>query len=123
RDAMHINTLGRGNPIKGACATCHAVQMTGGALDSGWVDVGAVTAPWAVESPDLPLFKITCRPDVQPHLFLGRVIYTQDPGRALVSGRCMDVGSIVMPQLRGLSARAPYFSNGSARSLREAVDF
>ncbi len=28
-----------------------------------------------------------------------------------------------MQQFRGLSARAPYFSNGSARTLRELVDF
>lgn len=123
RDAMHINSAGLGNPIKGACATCHTMQMTGMSMGSGWVDVGAANAPWANESPDLPLFKITCHPDAPPHLFLGRVIYTQDPGRALISGRCMDVGSIVMGQIRGLSARAPYFSNGSAKSLRELVDF
>ncbi len=56
-------------------------------------------------------------------MFLGRVIYTHDPGRALISGRCIDVGSIIMQQFRGLAARAPYFSNGSAASLRELVDF
>ena len=28
-----------------------------------------------------------------------------------------------MQQFRALSARAPYFSNGSARTLRELVDF
>jgi cytochrome c peroxidase len=28
-----------------------------------------------------------------------------------------------MQQLRGLAARAPYFSNGSAASLSEVVDF
>jgi cytochrome c peroxidase len=28
-----------------------------------------------------------------------------------------------MQQLRGLAARAPYFANGSARSLREVVDY
>jgi cytochrome c peroxidase len=28
-----------------------------------------------------------------------------------------------MQQFRGLAARAPYFSNGSAKSLRELVDF
>jgi hypothetical protein len=123
RDAMHINTLGLGNPVKGTCATCHTMQMTGMQPGSGWVDVGASNAPFASESPELPLFKVTCRPDAAPHLFLGRVIYTQDPGRALISGRCMDVGSVVMPQLRGLSARAPYFANGSARNLREVVDF
>ena len=42
------------------------------------------------------------------------MIYTQDPGRALISGKCNDIGTIVMQQFRGLAARAPYFSNGSA---------
>jgi cytochrome c peroxidase len=28
-----------------------------------------------------------------------------------------------MQQFRGLAARAPYFSNGSAKTLRELVDF
>ena len=64
-------------------------------------------------------------PGFQDHLhpYLGRVIYSTDPGRALISGRCVDVGSIVMQQFRGLAARAPYFSNGSAENLREVVDF
>jgi cytochrome c peroxidase len=35
----------------------------------------------------------------------------------------VDIGSIVMGQFRGLAARAPYFSNGSAKNLRELVDF
>ena len=41
----------------------------------------------------------------------------------MISGRCVDVGSIVMQQLRGLAARAPYFVNGSAKDLREVVDY
>ena len=28
-----------------------------------------------------------------------------------------------MQQFRGLSARAPYYSNGSAKNLRELVDY
>ena len=40
-----------------------------------------------------------------------------------ISGKCNDVGAIVMQQFRGLAARAPYFSNGSAATLRELVDF
>ena len=28
-----------------------------------------------------------------------------------------------MQQFRGLAARAPYFSNGSAQNLRELIDF
>ena len=129
RDAAHINSIGLGNPLKRTCATCHNAQMTGQDLSAGWVDVGTTNYPswtepatWA-ESSELPVFKITCARDANPHPYLGRVIYSTDPGRALISGRCADVGSIVMQQLRGLAARAPYFANGSARSLREVVDF
>jgi hypothetical protein len=132
RDSMHLNSVGLGNPTKRTCATCHGMHMTGMDTANGWMDIGTTNLPWAVEEPlnpwnprkaQLPLFKVTCNSDVPPHPFLGRVIFTQDPGRALVSGRCNDVGTIVMQQLRGLSARAPYFSNGSAQTLRELVDF
>ena len=132
RDVQHINTVGLGNPTKRTCATCHNMQMTGMDLASGWGDLGTQNLPWAEQglqsplrpgAPQLPLFKITCNADAPPHMFLGRVIYTHDPGRALISGRCIDVGSIIMQQFRGLAARAPYFSNGSAASLRELVDF
>jgi len=54
---------------------------------------------------------------------LGRIFLTQDPGRALITGKCADVGSILMEQFRGLGARAPYFANGSASDLTELVDF
>jgi cytochrome c peroxidase len=132
KDAMHINTVGLGNPVKRTCATCHGGHMTGMDAANGWMDLGTTNLPWASEppqspwstqKPDLPLFKLTCKADVDPHPFLGRVIYTQDPGRALISGRCDDIGAIVIQQMRGLAARAPYFSNGSARTLREVVDF
>jgi cytochrome c peroxidase len=86
-------------------------------------DVGTTTVPHADAAGDLPLFKVTCNRDAVPHPYLGRVIYTSDPGRALITGKCKDVGSIVMQQFRGLSARAPYFSNGSAATLDEVVDF
>lgn len=122
-DAMHINTVGLGNPAKRTCATCHNMHMTAMDLTAGWMDLGTTNLPWANESPELPLFKVTCHKDLPPHPFLGRVIYTHDPGRALISGKCNDVGTIVMQQFRGLSARAPYFSNGSALTLRELVDF
>ncbi|MBO9669505.1 MAG: hypothetical protein J7485_03205 [Sphingobium sp.] len=132
RDSMHLNTVGLGNPTKRTCSTCHGMHMTGMDTVNGWMDIGTTNLPWAKEAPRnpwqtedelMPLFKITCSRSAQPHPFLGRVIYTQDPGRALISGRCNDVGTIVMQQFRGLSARAPYFSNGSAQSLRELIDF
>lgn len=128
RDATHINSIGLGNPMKRTCATCHNARMTGQDLSAGWVDVGTTNHPtWneplELEKSELPVFKVTCAKTADPHPYLGRVIYTTDPGRALISGRCQDVGSIVMQQLRGLSARAPYFANGSAKTLREVVDF
>ncbi len=129
RDATHINSIGLGNPLKRTCATCHNAQMTGQDLSAGWVDLGTANYPRWTEPPlyseqqELPVFKVTCKDTALPHPYLGRVIYTTDPGRALISGRCVDVGSIVMQQFRGLSARAPYFSNGSAKNLRELVDY
>jgi cytochrome c peroxidase len=92
------------------CATCHAAGSTRS------MEIGTTNRPYAADAPDLPLFRVTCHAD-------GRVIYTQDPGRALITGKCSDVGAIVMQQLRGLAARAPYFSNGSAATLREVVEF
>jgi len=123
RDSQHINSIGLGNPVKRTCSTCHNARMTGQDLVSGWVDVGTANLPAAGDQLDLPLFKVTCDATAPPHAYLGRVIYTHDPGRALISGKCFDVGTIVMQQFRGLAARAPYFSNGSAQSLRELVDF
>ena len=132
KDAMHLNTVGLGNPVKRTCSTCHGMHMTGMDTANGWMDIGTTNLPWAKEPPispwsaeqaELPLFKLTCTHSVAPHPFLGRVIYTQDPGRALISGKCNDIGTIVIQQFRGLAARAPYFVNGSAKNLRELVDF
>jgi mono/diheme cytochrome c family protein len=86
-----------------SCAYCHAAA------------VGTTEHPPSEATPDLPLFRIRCAG--------GEVRYTQDPGRALITGRCADVGAIVVQQLRGLASRAPYFANGSARTLRDVVEF
>jgi hypothetical protein len=132
RDSMHLNSVGLGNPTKRTCATCHGMHMTGMDTANGWMDIGTTNLPWAKEEPlnpwnaektQMPLFKVTCKPCFFFNDSATTEIYTQDPGRALISGRCNDVGTIVMQQLRGLSARAPYFSNGSAANLREVVDF
>lgn len=99
-----------GASANATCATCH----TEGAARQ-WMDIGTTNRSSEDALPDLPLFRITCAN--------GRTVLSQDPGRALISGRCADVGAIVMQQFRGLAARAPYFSNGSANSIPEIVDF
>ena len=46
-----------------------------------------------------------------------------DPGRALVTGKCEDIGKFTVPSLRGLAARPPYFHDGSAATLMDVVNF
>jgi len=48
---------------------------------------------------------------------------TTDLGQALIDGRFDHVGKIKGPILRGLAGRAPYFHNGSAATLADAVTF
>ena len=102
---------------KATCATCHRPGINRS------IDIGTTNLPTAKESPELPVFRITCDASAPPHPQLGRTFLTQDPGRALSTGKCTDAGSIVMQQFRGLTARAPYFANGSAGDLTELVDF
>ena len=53
----------------------------------------------------------------------GATVETTDPGRALITGKWVDVGKVKGPVLRGLAARAPYFHNGSAATLDQVVQF
>jgi cytochrome c peroxidase len=53
----------------------------------------------------------------------GTQVTSTDPGRAMVTGKCADIGKFIVPGMRGLSARAPYFHNGSATSLMDVVNF
>jgi len=69
--------------------------------------------------PDLPVFQIVCTQGLDA----GQVTYTSDPGKALLTGMCSDVGRGKGLILRGLAARAPYFHNGSAATLDEVVNF
>ena len=113
--------------INGTCTTCHDTPNVGNHSRPVPLDIGTSHAA-AYESapevlaalaqlsmPDLPIFRLRCPG--------GTVRYTTDPGRALITGRCSDVGRIKGPTLRGLSARAPYFHNGSAATLQQVVEF
>jgi len=53
----------------------------------------------------------------------GKVVRVTDPGRAMISGKCQDIGKLKGPVLRGLAARAPYFHNGAAATLDDVVNF
>jgi hypothetical protein len=124
RDVGMYNDKGLGNPFKRSCASgCHNTLLLGMDLAPGFMDLGLNNYPWSEQQSDLPLFKVTCKSTAKAQSYLGREIYTHDPGRALITGKCSDVGATMTQQLRGLAARAPYFANGSAANLRELVDF
>ncbi|HSG56108.1 MAG TPA: hypothetical protein VLA45_11700, partial [Paracoccaceae bacterium] len=121
-DSAGINSpMGFGNPVRNSCVFCHNMTRMGNDVAPGQVDLGTTTLPFADNVPQFPLFRITCTG--QPHPHYGRVILTYDPGFALSTGRCADVGKITLQSLRGLSARAPYFSNGSASDLMGVIDY
>lgn len=121
-DSAGINSpMGFGNPVRNSCVFCHNMSQMGNDVAPGQVDLGTTNEPFADPAPHLPLFRVTCLKDPHPHY--GRIILTHDPGFALTSGRCADVGKITLQSMRGLAARAPYFSNGSARDLRGVIEY
>jgi hypothetical protein len=125
-DVAWFSSIGMGNPYKRACAICHSVHLTGNDISPGVMDIGVNNVPTtttALNTADLPVFRVRCDKAAPGHPYLGREFLTHDPGRALISGKCFDIGSLVMQQMRGLSARAPYFSNGSAKDLAAVVEF
>jgi hypothetical protein len=122
-DSAGLNSMNFGNPTRDSCNFCHNMTRTGMDVAPGQVDLGTTNEPFADPAADLPLFKLTCESRFPAHPFLGRIIYTHDPGFALTTGKCADIGKITMQSMRGMAARPPYFSNGSAQTLREVIDF
>ena len=109
--------------IDGFCGTCHDSPNIGhhsvrAPLDIGVPDAGEKKPP-VLDIAGLPVFTLTCTQG----LLAGQVYKVTDPGRAMITGKCKDIGRFKGPILRGLAARAPYFHNGSAANLRDVVDF
>ena len=100
--------------IAGTCTTCHDTPNAGNHSLPLPIDIGI--ADGARRTPDLPLYTLR-------NLTTGATIQTTDPGRALITGKWADIGKFKGPTLRALSARAPYFHNGSAAGLDDVVDF
>ncbi len=123
--------------LLGTCGTCHDTPNVGNhsfptplnigtgdpdpsnpSANLGGLDVGylpTITASRIDPATGLPLSDCkTASPDCKT---------TTDLGQALIDGKFDHVGKIKGPILRGLSARAPYFHNGSAQTLLDAVRF
>jgi cytochrome c peroxidase len=117
--------------IAGTCTTCHDTFNVGNhsfplPLDIGTshsltyeTDPNISAALRELHSPTLPVFELVC---TQGSL-AGTTYYTADPGKALITGQCSDIGRGKGLILRGLAARAPYFHNGVAANLQQVVNF
>jgi cytochrome c peroxidase len=109
--------------IPGFCGTCHDTPDVGNhsvkaPLNIGIANAGAGSPP-SVDVSGLPVFTLQC---VTGPL-AGKSFVVTDPGRALISGNCADIGKVKGPILRGLAGRSPYFHNGSAATLLDVVNF
>jgi cytochrome c peroxidase len=100
--------------IAGTCTTCHDTPNVGDHSVALPLDIGL--ADESRRTPDLPLYTLM-------NQTTGVSVQTTDPGRALVTGKWADIGKFKGPILRGLATRAPYFHNGSAAKLEDAVTF
>jgi cytochrome c peroxidase len=129
-------TLGKPAAFQGTCTSCHDAPNVGDHSLPLPLDIGVGHSPLSglesdpnigkglaeLDEPNLPVFLINGCPSPfssgQPVSF-----YTTDPGKALITGQCSDLNRVKGPILRGLAARAPYFHNGAAATLLQAVNF
>jgi cytochrome c peroxidase len=121
---INITGVGGLNDMVGNCGTCHDTQNVGDHSVKAPLNIGITDAnpgPPSLDISGLPVFTLQCTAPASP--FFGQTFYVTDPGRALISGSCVDIGKTKGPILRGLAARAPYFHNGSAATLMDAVNF
>lgn len=115
-----LNDLPNLSTVKGTCTTCHDAPNAGDHSVSQPLNIGVTQYPAIspLDTSGLPVYTIQCNTTSPP-----TVVRTTDPGRAMITGKCADIGKTKGPVLRGLAARAPYFHNGSAATLGDAVDF
>jgi hypothetical protein len=130
-NGAQINIMGVGGlndvlgaqSIPGFCGTCHDTPNVGNHSVKAPLNIGIANAgpnsPPALDISGLPVFTLSCTSGP----LTGQSFVVTDPGRALISGKCADIGKVKGPILRGLAARAPYFHNGSAATLLDVVEF
>jgi len=113
-----LNDLPGLSTVNGTCTTCHDTPNVGNHSLALAINIGVTDYParGGLDISGLPVYTIKC-------IGNGATVQTTDPARALISGKCADVGKTKGPILRGLAARAPYFHNGSAATLQDVVEF
>ena len=119
-----LNDVLKMETISGFCGTCHDTPDVGNHSVKLPINIGIANGGPNNDNPvldiaDLPAFTLSCVSGPNA----GNTYIVTDPGRALISGLCADIGKVKGPILRGLAGRAPYFHNGSAATLLDVVNF
>lgn len=116
--------------FQGTCGTCHDTPNVGNhsfptPLNIGTGDPSPTDSSVNLGGLDVSyLPEITvCKTDPASGAPTNNCKTTTDLGQGLIDGRFEHVGKIKGPILRGLAGRAPYFHNGSAATLMDAVNF
>jgi cytochrome c peroxidase len=102
----------------GSCTTCHDSPNVGNHSVPLAIDIGITDYPAKgnLDIAGLPVYTVK-------NINTGATVQVTDLGRAMVTGKFADVGKTKGPILRGLESRAPYFHNGGAKTLADAVEF
>ena len=116
--------------LQGTCGTCHDTPNVGNHSFPTPLDIGTSDPDPSISNVNMGGLDIrylpsitVCKLDPITGDPTSNCKTTTDLGQALIDGKFDHVGKVKGPILRGLSARAPYFHNGSAATLRDAVDF
>jgi len=104
--------------IPGTCTTCHDTPNAGNHSVPAPLRIGTaeVNPVGGLDVSGLPIYTLR-------NLATGETVRVTDPGRALITGKWKDIARFKGPTLRGLASRAPYFHNGSARTIADVVSF
>jgi cytochrome c peroxidase len=95
-----------------SCRVCHNSTNNGTNFNNALFDIRTASAE--ARTPDLPLYTFRNKTT-------GELLRLTDAGQGNITGRWDDLGLFKTPTLRGLAARAPYFHNGIAATLEDAV--
>jgi cytochrome c peroxidase len=116
--------------LQGTCGTCHDTPNVGNHSFPTPLNIG--TGDLSPSNPSVNLGGLdvsylpeitVCKTDATSGLPTNSCKTTTDLGQALVDGKFDHIGKIKGPILRGLAGRAPFFHNGSAVTLMDAVNF
>jgi len=118
--------------LQGTCGTCHDTPNVGNHSFPTPLNIGTGDPDPSNSSLNLGGLDVSYLPSItickldlttSPPTPTSTCKTTTDLGQALIDGKFAHVGKIKGPILRGLAARAPYFHNGSAQTLLDAVHF